>query len=515
MSDAGAEPATSGPPPRSRQSRRRSGQPRPTRGRLAVVAVVALVLVAAAVTDRTVGAPALPTPPPLADGVPVAPVGSFSSSAFCVGGGVGPDGVTATTIYLTNTGPRAVPGLMVAEVAPGTEGGQTGSGTPSPDTHLDLTVPAGATVAVDPARGLPAGILAATFAFAGGGIAVNQVVTGADGWSTAPCASQTSTSSSFAGGATAAGDALTLALLNPGSTQAVVNISFLTPAGVIAPSPYQGLAVPAGGIVSENVADYVQRQPEIATLVTAESGTVVAGQLQRWSTGGSGGIALRLGAPAPSTVWRFAQTTAEAHGTVTFHLANPGTTPVTATLAFGLPAATVVPLQVAVPAQSVVTFDASAAHRLPLGTPYATTVTAPAPIVVARSVQAPPGGPSPAWGASAGTASTATGWVVPAPGVAGAPGTAGAMVESLAVADPEAVPARVTVTVAATGAPVAAFTVAPGSLVVLGARLVGGLRALEVRADGPVVVEEDAGPAGAPGVVSSTGMPLPGRLGSG
>jgi len=50
--------------------------------------------------------------------------------------------------------------------------------------------------------------------------------------------------------------------------------------------------------------------------------------------------------------------------------------------------------------------------------------------------------------------------------------------------------------------------VPPGGVVVLGPKRVGGLLLLTVVSSQPVNVEEDAVPAGAPGVVSSTGFPL-------
>ena len=42
----------------------------------------------------------------------------------------------------------------------------------------------------------------------------------------------------------------------------------------------------------------------------------------------------------------------------------------------------------------------------------------------------------------------------------------------------------------------------------LGPSQVGGLPAVTVSSTQPVDVEEDSGPSGAPGVVSSTGFPL-------
>ncbi len=57
--------------------------------------------------------------------------------------------------------------------------------------------------------------------------------------------------------------------------------------------------------------------------------------------------------------------------------------------------------------------------------------------------------------------------------------------------------------------PLSTVVVDPGQFVTLGGRQVAGLPTYEVSATAPVVVEEDAGPSGAPGVVSSTGIPFP------
>jgi hypothetical protein len=471
-----------------------------------VVAGVVLIVVAVAVVDRVVAVPVAAPAPSAADGVPIAAASSFSASALCAGGAAGPDGLAGTTDFLTNTSPVAVRAVMTSQVAPGTGTGGASSGTPGAPTQRDLVVPALGQAAVNPGAGLPAGDLATSFAFDGGGVAVNQVVSGPDGWSTAPCASQTGASWYFAGGGTTDGDTLSLALYNPSSTPGVVDVSFLTPSGVVVPSTYQGIALGAGQLVVENVGDFVQNQAEIGTVVSAQSGSLVAGELQQVSSGATGGVALELGAPSPATTWHFAQTTDPNDGSTTFHLANPGTTPAVATISIGLPMATVVPVQVTVAPQSSASFVASANHRVPAQTPYALTVRSTAAIVVSRSVGVASSATPPVWGASSGTTTVATHWLVPAPGVPGAPGTPGATVQSLGVDDPGGTPARVVVTVAGSGARVATFTVAAGSVAVLGPSTVGGLHAFDVASTQPVAVEEDSAPTGAAGVVSSTGM---------
>ena len=276
------------------------------------------------------------------------------------------------------------------------------------------------------------------------------------------------------------------------------------------PQAYQGLTVPPGQLVTENVGDFVQNANDIATVVAAQSGAVVSTEFQQWSSGATGGLSLRLGSPALSTTWRFAQTTAMPGGTVDFSLANPGSAPATATIAFGFSSGSVEPQQVTVAARSVAMVTASGIPGLPHQVPYAVTVAASQPIAVGRSVLAPGGSSPPVWGSSPGTVTVAGRWVVPGPGLPGAPGTAGAAVHSLAVADPGSAPVTVGLSHLGQARPFATFTVLPGGLRLLGADQVGGLATYLVSSSGPVDVEEDSAPAGAPGVVSSTGVPLPG-----
>ncbi len=483
---------------RVRQDRRASVEPVAKRASV-IAAVIATIVVVGAIAAAA-GTPAPGPPPSLADGVAVAPVDAYSSSAFCTAG----LGTAAnSTIYLTNSNPSPVEASMTAV-------GPAGTGGAVPSVRRTVSVPPLGTVAVDPADGLPSGSNASTFTFAHGGVTASQVVSGANGWSMAPCASRTSASWSFAGGATTSGNALTLSLFNPAATEAVVNVSFLTENGLVVPPKYQGLEVPAGQLVEANVGDYVQNSSTIATFVVAQAGSLVSSEFQQWSSGPTGGISLRLGSPALSTTWRLAQTTAMPQSTVNLYLANPGRSSSTATITLGLSSGTVVPHRVVVPPASIVAFPASGTPGLPQQTPYSVTVTSTAPLVVGRSVQAPPGSPSPVWGSSSATTSVATHWMVPGPGLPGAPAITDASVNSLAVANSGTTAAQVMVGKLGATAPVAMFTVAPGRVVVLGAKQVGGLSTLLVSASQPVFVEADSTPPGTPGVVTSSGFPLGG-----
>jgi hypothetical protein len=478
------------------------------RVRTAALVGVAVAVAGIAIVNAVVGSPTRAAAPATTDGVSISPADSTASSVFCAGGASGFAGLAGTTIYLTNSTSKPVAGVMTSTLAPGTGSGGTSSGTPGPPVPRAVEVPPMGTTAVNPGAGLGSGDVASSFVFAGGGVTANQVVTGTGGWSPAPCASQVSTSWYFAGGSTTPGNAMTLDLFNPTSTDAAMNVSFLTASGIISPSNYQGLVVPAGHLVAENVGDFVQNNPEIATIVSAQSTAIVAYELQQWSSGSTGGVALRLGSPSLSTVWHFAQTNNFNRTTVTFHIANPGNQEGVATFMIGVPSATVVPIQVPVPAKSEVAFIASGTSRLPRQTPYAVTVNASTGMVVSRSVQAPNSASPPLWGSIAGTTTTSTRWLIPGPGTGTAPGTPRATAGSLAVANSGSSPAQVRVTTLGTGSVVGTFTVAPGSLAVLGPSVITGLQVYDVTANQPVSVEEDDNPSGSPGVVSSTGVPF-------
>ena len=404
-------------------------------------------------------------------------------------------------VYLTNTTAVPVHGTMTAT--------SQVSGGSTPVRRRPIVVPPLDTAAVNPGAGLPAGSNASSYAFAGGGVAVTQVVSGPGGWSTAPCASTVGTQWIFPTGTTTDGNTVTLALFNPTTTAAMVDVSFLTTTGLLTPQPFQGVTVGAGQLVDEDVGTYAQGVTDMATVVTVVSGVLVSNEFERWGSRSSGGLALLLGSPQASPVWHFAQTTVVPRSTVVFQVADPSTSPVAVTFSAVSPTAAVVPHTIEVAGSSTAAFLPSDTPGWPRGVPVAVTVQATAPILVGRAVAAAPGAPAPGWGASSGVAESALHWLVPGPGVPGAPGIAGAAIRSLAVANPGPRPVRVTFSVLGAAQAASVVVVEPGELVALGGRQVAGLPTYEVSATTPVVVEEDSGPSGAPGVVSSSGMPFP------
>ncbi len=481
-------------PPVVPMTRRRALRPVP--GRIPAVSVVLGVLVGVGLVSAAFPAAGPPPAPSNGDGLILAPAGSHASTLFCVPG----TGAGATSIvYLANPSPVAVRGVLTAV---GTSGGPV---------RRPVTVPGRGTAAVTPGDGLPPGPVAASFAFAGGGVAGQMVVADPAGWSTAPCTSTVAPQWDFAGGSTVSGSAVTLALYDPAAAPATVDVTFLTPAGVLlTPQAYQGLTVGPGQYVTANLGDYVQNQPVVATLVQAVSGGLVATELQQASVPSGSGLALRTGVPAASATWSLAQTTVTSGGAVALDLANPGPAPVTATVQVGLTSASAAPQEVSVPAQAVVALAVSGVAGWPQGVPYTVTVQGTGPLVVGRAVAAAPGAPAPQWGSSSAVSTPATAWLVTGPGQPGNAPLAGAGAQSLAVADPGGTSAHVTVTALDGGMAPVRLTVAPHTAAVLGASRLGGLRPLVVTSSAPVTVELDASPSGAPGVVSTNGVPLVG-----
>jgi hypothetical protein len=493
----GTAPVGAGSAVQSRVARRRRATG-PVEGRTAAVVAAAVVLVGVGIVSLAVPPPTPAPATPAGDGVLVAPADARLSSLFCTSGAGVDAGAGATgAVVLTNTTRSAVHGVMTAYAASGGTGLQR-----------DVTVPALGTVDVVPATGLPAGASAATFSFAGGGVTGTMVISGPTGWSTAPCASAVSPQWEFAGGSTNNGS-LDLSLYNPTAAPAVVDASFLTTGGaVLEPQAYEGITVGPHQLVVASLDAHVQGQADVTTLVQAVSGAVVATELDRIATPGGGGLALVAGTPSPATTWRFAQSTAVQGGTVTLVVGNPGTSQLSATVTVGLAGATVTPRVLTVPAHGVATLAVSSVAGWPLGSPYAMTVSAPSPIIVGRTVAAPPAAAAPQSGVARGTTLPSTSWLVVGPGSPGSPLVANAGIHSLAVADVGTGPVSVTVVRLAGGRPVAMARIAAGGLVVFGSAAVGGLHPLLVEATGPVVVEANDGPAGAPGIVSTAGFPL-------
>jgi hypothetical protein len=425
-----------------------------------------------------------------------------SAAWFCVGG-TGAGGVAPSQLLFTNPVPTAVTATATSVAV--------GATSMAPVPPVALLAPGHAQVAVAPAPGVTGGLVASTVVLDEGGVGVSQVVSGALGFSTAPCASTTARHWYFANASTAQGATVTLSLFNPTATIAVVDVSFVTAGGVIAPPAYQGIDVPGNSLVAENVGDHLPDTAAMATTVTTLSGAVVAAELETYSQAGSGGPSIILGTKQPATSWSFAQNTDVSTGATVFHVFNPTPRPATVTVTVGLAEGAAEPIVLHVAPQSVATLDTHKVTRIPLDTAFAATFRSSrgVGIIVDRHVTAPPAAAAPEQGDTVGVPGAATRWLLP---TVSAPATQ----MSLAVVNPNRRAVTISVStfsdrglVAVPGlrrvriAPGAPFIVAPtpGSAV--------GSLPLELRASGPVAVEMDALPVGSSGVVVIPALPLP------
>ena len=460
--------------------------------RLLMLSMVIVVVVGVGVLSAVLSVPAMPTTAAEpAAAFTVTPTASGTSSSFCAAG----TGTAAgTTVFLTNTRPRPAHGVMTTTVA-------GASGSLSHEQPLD--VPPGRTTAVDPGAGLPGGSIASTLAFTGGGVAVDEEVSGAGGWSLAPCASTVATQWYFPSGSTAGGNSLTLSLFNPTASPALADVTFLTSDGLLTPQPFQGIVVGPGQLVDEDVGSYAQSLADLATAVSVVSGALVADEFQQW---GTSSLSVELGSIQASAVWRFAATTPA----VGFEVANPSSSPVTVTFSARLPSATVVPRTLEVAGFSIASFSPSSTPGWPNGSPFAVTVRADGPVVVGQSVIAAAGTPPPGQGLSQGTSSAASEWLVPAPWAAGAPATGVATsIRSLSVINAGDSPCRITISALGHPRPAVNVVIAAGQLADLARHQISTGSPYLVTATSPVVVDGDLVPS-APGVVTLPVFPISG-----
>jgi hypothetical protein len=480
-----------------------------SRRRAFTVAVLVVILVTVGIADRLVARTPTPAPFPSAPAsFGVAPTRGTESSAWYCAGGTGAQGGAPATIVFTNSGTSPVTGTLTALSAPAPNGP-----TPAPWAQartVALFVPGAGQAAVGPDQLGTTGLVGAAVVLDGGVVAVSQLVQSPLGWSMAPCASSTAPDWYFAHGATAQGGGLILSLFNPTATDAVVNVALVSStSGYLAPAAYQGIDVPSGSLVTENIGDHAPDDAAIATEVSALSGAVVATELQSVGTTGDGGLSLTLGSPAPAGQWFFPQSTGIPGGTVAFHVLNPTTRPALVSVAIGLPlGAAAEPLTMHVPAQSLTTLVAEDQTRIPTQTSYALTFTSRnTGIVVSREVTAPKGAPAPTpeVGDVPGLPGGSGRWLVPSLVL---PGSA---VWALAVVDlgPHAATVRM-VTVGGQPIPgLGGLRVVPGSPLLIGPtpRPPFGTVPFVIRADQPVAVELDPLPVAQAGVVVVPSFP--------
>ncbi|HVT41698.1 MAG TPA: DUF5719 family protein [Acidimicrobiales bacterium] len=476
------------------------------RWRILLFVVLVIAGVSVAVTARGTSAPTT------AGAAPASLVGASdaeSSAWYCAGQSTSA-GVSPGFLVLTNTAARSV----TATIASVTDSGAT--------ERTAVVVPARGVI-VPPIPPMPSGAWEAhTVTVDGGGVAVSQAVASASGWSESPCQSTTASRWYFPGGTTSAGDTLSVSLLNPTVTPVVVDLAVITPTGALHPINLQGVVVPAGAVVDEDLDAVVQNTSTLSTIVSARTGRIVASEVQTF-VGTSTGLAIVPGAVAPQAHWSIPQAMEVPSASSEIDVLNPGSTPSRVTVHLRLPSGALAPLTDTVAAGSTWVLATGAQTRIPAGVTYSADVTAEGGgVVVGRTVDLPGSAAAPQAGLAlavdgASQNSPTTSWVVPPPGTAATPAQAGVVPGSLALLNTSAADEHFEAyAVSSTGQRLlASGTLAPGAAtsVTEGILITTTFDPIIVRAGGPMAVSEDLGPTGGMGIVTMPGLPLAATIG--
>lgn len=468
--------------------------------RLITVMALVAVLVGGGITDALVSrgpAPASEIRPPIAYALGAQ---TAESAEWTCPAGSGPGGAAVAHVVVTNPTGRVLEGTLEAVSSDGHS------------VSAPLSVPPGGQASAVPASLISGAFVGAMVVLDGGGGAVSETLGMPAAWGTMACASTPSSVWYFAAGSTASNRRLDLYLMDPGATSALVNLSFATPNGSVAPASLQGISVPAGGLVVVDVSRHISPQPEVATSVKAISGDVIAAETESPGQNGAPGLAAWLGATAPSTAW-YLPSTADTRGSaVSLLIYNPESRPARVRLLFHGPDGLTASLAQQIGPHSIHRVSLTKDHAIPSDLPFSTTLlsTDGVGVVVERSVTANPEAPSPRFGASPALALAADRWIVPSISVPGsAPWRLTVMDLAGRPVDMSVMAPTITAAVGKAGAllaPVPTLTdirIRPGkpfSTVVNPGFPIGDLP-LQVLASGPVGVSLQALPAGSPGVV--------------
>lgn len=139
----------------------------------------------------------------------------------------------------------------------------------------------------------------------GGGSVVEHEIDGETDLAVGPCARQAGRDWYFAAGTTERGAEDHAALFNPFPDDAIVDLTFATDAGFIAPADLQAIVVPRRSRVTVPVGNFVRRQAQVALHAHVRTGRIVAEQSLTFTAENETrrGLTLSLGAPSPESSW--------------------------------------------------------------------------------------------------------------------------------------------------------------------------------------------------------------------
>lgn len=343
------------------------------------VAIIAAVSAAGVVADRQVE-PHAESVQAVQVGAPMAaPAGALSSTWFCAGATAEKNGRADGMLWIANANDAPVDATVT--FVP-----MAGSGEPK---QIQLSVAAHSRRFLRHAEHVTAPFAAAMVEAAGGDVAVEHSINGPTGEDTAPCASKASAEWHFADGSTARDATLLLALFNPFPDDAIAELSFTHEEGRANPAAFQGLVVPARGLVVVDVGSQVRRREHVSASVIARSGRLVVDRIQLRTDKPKRGAVVSLGAPSGGDVWYFPEgikAEAIAERVVVY---NPGAREALVDVEFTLDDSAIEPFELSIPPRDRAILDVSAEERVPPGA-HAITVRGinGEPVVAERWIEA-------------------------------------------------------------------------------------------------------------------------------
>ncbi len=213
----------------------------------------------------------------------------------------------------------------------------------------------------------------------GGATAVEHRIQRGTDSALGPCAREPAPSADFAGGTTLKGAETWLALFNPFPDDAIVDVRATTADGVRAPGSLQGIVVPRFTRVSVPLHDLVSRVDLLAISTSVRRGRVIAEEsVALDGTDGRSGIAMSLG-EGRARQWRFPAGVTGSGRQERLVVANPESRDAQVTIDFALDAAAAVePVTLIVPGTTALAVDLT---RIPPDVGFSTRVRSSQPIV--------------------------------------------------------------------------------------------------------------------------------------
>jgi hypothetical protein len=297
---------------------------RPTRrGEPMRVAVLGLVVGSIAALGVISSASSPSTPSPAAQPAATITLDAESSAMFCAGLNTHTGELSSqVAIADLSASPRSV------EVTTTNQAGR--------HSLREVSVRPGHVVHLDPNRLLAGSTEAVSVLSIGGGVTASEALGGQNGTAVAPCVTQAAPSWWLTGGSTEPGESFQVSVYNPYASRADVTASLATPStsGYDAPEAYQGFVLGPYELAVLSIHKVRPNESPISVYVKANSGDVVVYGVGR-ATLGAKSISVVPGTPSPSTDWLLPLVHTATGITTTLLLANPSTTPVTASLRVG------------------------------------------------------------------------------------------------------------------------------------------------------------------------------------